>query len=73
MNRGIYLFLLLSPFIICGAFFKNYATEIFPYLPFYVAILTIIRQRYIKMTWKEILQSPLTFSFKEKKKIFTEK
>jgi len=73
MKRYIFLFLLITPFIVCGALFKNYATEIFPYLPFYVAILTIIRQRYIKMTWKEILKSPLIFSLKERTKIFTEK
>jgi hypothetical protein len=73
MKRIIYLVLLITPFVVCGALFKNFATDIFPYLVFYAAALTIIRQRYIKMTWKEILKSPFILNLKEKNRIFTDK
>lgn len=72
MNRTVYLCLLTMPVIIFGAIFKeDFPTKVFPFMPFYVAIITILRQRSMKMTWTQILKSP--FSFKQRSQIFTKK
>lgn len=74
MNRTLYLLVLIVLIFIAGAIYKEeFPSKVFVFMPFYIAIITILRQRYMKMTWKQILKAPLSFKFKERIQIFTEK
>lgn len=70
MTRRIYVILLVTPFILAGALFKNAPTDIFPWMAgMYVPLISIIRMKHI-MTWKEIFKSIISLNPMEKFKIF---
>ena len=75
MKRSIYFILLVLPFILAGAVFKeNFPTKIFPLLGgVYAPILTIIRMKYIKKSWKETFKSLFSLSLKERNRVFWDK
>jgi len=72
MTRSIYIFLLFAPYAICGALIKNpnSSTTVFLYLiAVYNPILTLIRMKYLKMSWKEIFKAIFGFSIKQRFRI----
>ncbi len=76
MNRIIYLIILFVPFIVLGALYPNrFPTQILPYLViFYIPIITIIRMKYLKCSWRCIFKSFIPFyGLKYRFKVFKEK
>lgn len=76
MNRIVFILLLLVPFFLLGYFFpQDFPQKILPVLIiFYIPILVIIRMKFIKMSWKEMLLSLIPFyGIRYQFKIFTKK
>jgi hypothetical protein len=78
INRAWYIFLLLTPFALCGALVKGYPSDPAYMSPLligvYVPTLTILRMKSMGMSWKQIFKIPLGFfNFKERFRIFTDK
>ncbi len=76
MNRIIFIVVLLLPFFILGYLFPDkFPHIILPVLiVIYIPVLTILRMKYIKMSWKEILISMIPFyGYSKQIKIFTKK
>ena len=76
MNRTIYFIVLLLPFAILGSLFPtNFSSDILPYLIiFYIPVISILRMKFVKFTWIEILKSMIPFyGLKYRFKVFTEK
>ncbi len=75
MKRIVYITFLILPISIIAFFWKDNYYSIFPYyVLFYIPILSIIRMKYIGMTWKEILKSLIPFlGIRNRLKVFTKK
>ena len=82
MKRSLFIILLILPFVIAGLSVNiingmqlKDLTEILKWLILvYIPILTIIRMRYIKLSWKQFFLSFVPIiGIRNRFKIFTEK
>lgn|GEM_PF-6835232 len=76
MTRTKFILLLTIPPLIVGNLFREiFPVKILPFIIiFYIPLVTILRMRYVGMTWKEALKSFIPFyGFKYRFKLFQKK